>query len=62
MSKKPKLGSGARFKALANKIKKEKGYSKEMAQATAAKIGRKKLGNARMTKLAVAGKKRRSKK
>ena len=47
---KARLGSGARFRALARKV-----HSK----ALAAWIGRKKLGKARFQKLAARGKKRR---
>ena len=49
---KPKLGSGARFKKLASKIEKKEGYSKAAADATAAMIGRKKYGGAKMAKMA----------
>ena len=59
MSKKPKLGSGARFEALVKKIMKgNKGYSRKMAEATAAKVGRAKYGNKKMAKMSVAGRKR----
>lgn len=57
---KAKLGSGARFKALEKKGEKE-GYSKEGAAAMAASVGRKKYGEKKMTKMAVAGKKRKEK-
>ncbi len=49
MKKKPKLGSGARFKALAKKV-----GSKKLA----AYIGRKKYGKKKFGKLAAAGRKR----
>lgn len=55
MSKAPKLGSGKRFKALANKFA-HKGI--DNPGALAAKVGREKYGNKRMTKMAVAGRKR----
>lgn len=58
MAKKPKLGTGARFKALTNKIEKS-GKSPESAKAIAASIGRKKYGNKKMTAMAKAGKKNR---
>jgi hypothetical protein len=52
-----RLGSGKRFKALANKFA-HKGINNP--GALAAKIGREKYGNKKMTKMAVAGKKRHS--
>jgi len=55
---KPKLGSGARFKALSNKLQKS-GKSAESAKAIAASIGRKKLGAKKMAQLSAAGRKRR---
>lgn len=58
---KAKLGSGKRFAALENKVEKE-GYSKESAKAITASIGRKKLGNERMSELARKGKERAKKK
>jgi len=58
MSKKSmKLGGGGRFQKMEKGLEK-KGYSEESAKAITAAAGRKKLGNAKMTKLAVAGKKR----
>lgn len=64
MTKPMSLGGGGRFQKLKNKIAAEyekKGVSpekaKEICAATAAQIGRKKLGNAGMTKLSVAGRK-----
>lgn len=53
--KQGKLGSGQRFKHLTNMVKKE-GYSEESAKAIAASAGRKKYGNAKMSKMAQAGK------
>lgn len=55
--KKPKLGLGKRFKMLANKMAKE---GVDDPDAVAASIGRKKWGNARMSKMAEAGKHRHS--
>lgn len=60
MAKKPKLGSGARFEALVQKIMKEKGYNRKQAEAVAASAGRAKYGQKKMTRMSVAGKKRRS--
>ena len=56
---KAKLGSGKRFAALEGKLKRQ-GKSEESAKAIAATVGRKKYGNAKMQKMAAAGKKRRS--
>lgn len=53
MAKRPKLGSGARFKKLT------KGG---MSPALAAYIGRKKLGKKKFQKLAAAGRRRKSRK
>ena len=53
--KKPKLGTGARFKKLEKSIA-AKGDVSDPA-AVAAAIGRKKYGAKKMTKLAVKGKK-----
>jgi len=61
MAKKPKLGSGQRFKKLAASIEKE-GKSKESADAIAASIGRKKYGNKKMNKMAAVGRRRAAKK
>lgn len=55
--KKPKLGSGARFKKLEDKVEKE-GYSKSSAKRIAAAVGRKKYGNAKMQSMATKGKKK----
>ena len=54
---KPKLGSGARFKAGVNKLE-GKGYSKDRASAIMAAAGRKKYGAAKMAKMAAAGRRR----
>lgn len=59
MAKLPKLGSGLRFKKLANKI--ARNGNVENPSAVAASIGRKKYGNKKMTKMAEAGKKRHEK-
>jgi hypothetical protein len=53
MARKPKLGSGQRFKNLANELAR-KGVSDPKAAAAA--IGRKKYGNKKMTQLAENGK------
>jgi hypothetical protein len=55
MAKKPKLGSGKRFKALANKMARE---GVDDPKAAAAAVGRKKYGNEKMQKMAAKGKKR----
>ena len=55
--RKPKLGSGARFKALTTKLK--KGGAKN-SKALAAYIGREKYGKEEMAKMATKGKKRRA--
>lgn len=57
-AKKPKLGSGARFKAIEEKAAK---YGATNPAAVAAAAGRKKYGNKKMTELAVAGKRRKHK-
>lgn len=69
MARKPKLGSGKRFKAIENKAEKyyeKKGKSKEEAKriagAIAAKAGRAKHGAKKMTKMAAKGRKRAAKK
>lgn len=51
---KPKLGSGARFKALSSKLAK-KGI--DTPDALAAKIGREKYGTEKIAKLSSKGKK-----
>jgi hypothetical protein len=68
MARKAKLGSGQRFKKLSGSVASsyvKKGMSpakaKKIGGAVAAKQGAKKYGQKRMTKMAVAGKKRRSK-
>jgi hypothetical protein len=58
MAKQPKLGSGLRFKKLANKFA-HKGI--DNPGALAASIGRKKYSNERFQKMATAGKKRHAK-
>lgn len=55
-TKNPKLGSGVRFKNLANKMARE---GVNDPDAVAASIGRKKYGNKRMTSMAEKGKARR---
>lgn len=57
VSKKPKLGSGARFKAIASKAAKQYG-SAARGRAVAAAVGMKKYGKQRMAKMAAAGRKR----
>lgn len=57
--KKPKLGTGKRFSQLTKSL--EKKGAKD-AGALSAWIGQKKYGTKKMTKLAVAGKKRKAKK
>lgn len=52
----PKLGSGKRFKMLANSIARKGDV--DNPGAVAAAIGRKKYGNEKMQKMAIAGKKR----
>lgn len=59
MKKKPKLGSGARFRAVAKAARKS-GASDP--NAVAAAVGRKKYGKAKFQKLAAAGRKRAAKK
>jgi hypothetical protein len=54
----PKLGSGKRFKQLANKMARE---GVDDSNAVAASIGIKKWGEKRMSKLAQSGKKRHEK-
>jgi len=55
--KKPKLGSGKRFKQLTSKLKKK---GAKDPKALAAYIGRKKYGNKKMSAMASKGRKRRS--
>ncbi len=52
---KPKLGSGVRFKRLANKMARE---GVDDPDAVAASIGRKRYGNKKMQSMAEKGKKR----
>lgn len=52
---KPKLGSGARFKALKKKVAKQ---GVRDPAAVAAAIGRKKYGAKKMAKMSAAGRKR----
>ena len=59
--RKPRLGSGGRFKAFVSKLKKE-GKSEESAKAIAASAGRKKYGAKKMAKMAAAGRRRAAKK
>ena len=54
---KPKLGSGKRFAALKEKLSHEKGV--DNPAAVAAHIAREKYGNAKVQKMAQAGKNRR---
>ena len=55
MTKKPKLGSGKRFKALKGKLAKK---GAKNPGALAAWIGRKKYGSKKMAKMSVTGRKR----
>ena len=55
--KKPKLGTGKRFKNLSSKLKKK---GAKNPKALAAWIGRKKYGKKKMSAMAAKGKKRRS--
>lgn len=55
--RKPKLGSGARFKALTAQLKKR---GAKNPKALAASIGRKKYGKKKMAAMAKKGRKRRS--
>ncbi len=58
MAKKPKLGSGARFKAVEASAR--KGGARNPA-AVAAVVGRKKYGAKKMAQMAAAGRKRKAK-
>ena len=58
MTRKPKLGSGKRFKALTRKLA-AKGAKNP--KALAAWIGRKKYGKKKFQKLAAAGRRRKAK-
>jgi hypothetical protein len=53
----PKLGSGKRFKALANKFA-HKGINNPAALASV--VGRKKYGKEKMQKMSMAGKRRKA--
>ena len=53
--RKPKLGSGARFKALTTQLKKR---GAKNPKALAAHIGRNKYGKKRMAKMAAKGRKK----
>ena len=55
MAKKPKLGSGQRFKQLTAKLKKQ---GVKNPKALAAAIGRKKYGKAKFQKMAAKGRKK----
>lgn len=59
MTGKARLGSGTRFKTLSKKLAKQGASNPD---ALAAFIGTKKYGQKKMTKMAVAGKKRKAKK
>ena len=56
--KKPKLGSGERFRLLSQSIQRKQGISKERADAIAAAIGRQKYGAEKMAKMAAEGRRR----
>jgi hypothetical protein len=58
MARKPKLGTGKRFSSLVRSISR-RGKVRN-PRAVAAAIGRKKYGKRRMAKMAVRGRKRRS--
>jgi len=60
MAKKPKLGSGGRFKALKEKLERS-GKSADSAKKIAAAVGRKKYGNKKMSAMAAASRKRKGK-
>jgi len=55
MARKPKLGTGARFKKLTKQLKKKGAKS---PKALAAWIGRKRWGKEKMAKMAAAGRKK----
>jgi hypothetical protein len=57
MAKKPKLGSGARFRKLKGQLARKKGVRDP--GAVAASIGRKKYGSKKMAQMSAAGRKRR---
>lgn len=54
--RKPKLGTGKRFKSLSRKLAKRKGVRNPGALAAA--IGRKKYGKKKMAKMAARGRRR----
>lgn len=58
-TKKPKLGTGARFRSLQGKLSKQGARN---PGALAAFIGRKKFGSTRFAKLSVRGRRRKSRK
>jgi len=58
--KKPKLGSGKRFKQGVDKIVKKEGISKKRAGAIMASVGRKKYGARKMAKMAARGRARKA--
>lgn len=60
MAKSMKPGGGGRFQKFTQSLE-SKGMSKEQASAVAAAAGRKKYGNAGMSKMAAQGRKRASK-
>jgi len=55
MARKPKLGTGARFKKLTKQLKKK---GAKNPKALAAWIGRKRWGKEKMAKMAAAGRKK----
>lgn len=55
-TKKPKLGSGKRFKSAVKKIEEKEGLDKESAKKIMAEAGRKKYGKTKMTAMAKKGK------
>jgi xanthine/CO dehydrogenase XdhC/CoxF family maturation factor len=57
VAKKPKLGSGERFKQLTQKLERQ-GNSPESAKRIAASIGIKKYGAKRMAEMAAKGRKK----
>lgn len=59
MARKPKLGTGARFRALVRKLR---ARGAKNPRALAAYIGRKKYGKKRFQQLAVKGRKRKRRK
>ena len=57
LKKKPKLGTGERFKAMVGNLMQE-GHKKDDAKAIAAAAGRKKYGKKKMAAMAAKGKKK----